>query len=40
MRRLELSKDADADLNDLLLYGSALFGDEVVRGYYSASMKR
>ena len=34
MRRLKLSQDADADLNDILAYGSAMFGDEVTRQYF------
>jgi toxin ParE1/3/4 len=34
VRRLELSKDADADLYEILIYGSVMFGDEVARRYY------
>ena len=34
MRRLKLSKNADDDLNDILAYGSAAFGDEVTRQYF------
>jgi toxin ParE1/3/4 len=34
VRRLKLSKDADTDLNDILAYGSVIFGDEVTRQYF------
>ena len=35
MKRLELSVDADADLFDVLAYGTAIHGEEASDGYYA-----